>query len=179
MLEKRLLRFSEMCDQLAREARAMVFAVRSEAERIAADASEQVSIGKPSETNLPDSNKVAKPGKTRPRGKRRRSQDSLVRLKEYGYIYEGSTIRIVPGKIPPGADPEESRFSARITGDPSRPIWGHDGESVDSLTDVSKQLRDEHGVLLPQSKFNACRYWYIAGQSPERTLYDIARLMVL
>jgi hypothetical protein len=49
-----------------------------------------------------------------------------------------------------------------------------------SLTQLSKTLRDQHGIAFPQSSFNPCKYWCIEGEGPpERTLESIAQQLVL
>ena len=101
---------------------------------------------------------------------RGRKDDTLVILEDQGFITEGTEIRLIAQKLPKGASPSDSRFRARISSNPSKPIWDHTGERFRSLTQLSKTLRDEHGALIPQSSFNACLYWCIDGENPERTL---------
>lgn len=105
----------------------------------------------------------------------KRKEDTLVRLVDTGYLFPGTGIRLISRLVPTDWKLNDRRLRARIGPNPSKPIWEFSGDSVRSLTSLSKTLRDEYGIALPESSFNPCKYWCIDGETPERTLESIAK----
>lgn len=158
MVVHRLLRIAELNESIARE-------LRAAAVELGYQPPQKVSPAR----GLPASGK-----------NRDRAIDTLILLEEFGYISEGTVITPISRIFPSGLTGPASIARARIARHPSRPIWEHTGAQMNSLTELSKMLRDDFGFSFPGTSFNPNKYWRIEAEGPpERTLEAIAKQLAL
>ncbi len=77
--------------------------------------------------------------------KRRRRPHTDVVLRSMKKIGPGTAVAVTFDRLPPGADADDKRYTARFGGDGKHVVWDFDGQEY-SISELSLLLAQRHGV---------------------------------
>lgn len=129
-------------------------------------------------TPAPNQPRSASPQSASPQsgyGGRRRREDTGPILERKGILAPGTKLALLVEHLPPtaasGLEPDDDRCQA--VWDHHRMVrWRGDGRR-DTLSALTRYIRDVHDIPLPLGEINGFRYWGLADDVRRRSLWEI------
>ncbi len=133
-------------------------------------------------TNADELGATATPAPSQPRsapqsgyGGRRRREDTGPILERKGILAPGTKLALLVEHLPrvAAADLEPDDDRCQAVWDQHRMVrWKGDGRR-DTLSALTRYIRDVHGIPLPLGEINGFRYWGLTDDTSRRSLWEI------